>query len=141
MDDQKHMLLLAERLRDRLTPERNRQPALECETWLIHLNLGSDRLCAGVAVRNGCCIESRFVSEEALARLDGLLLPVARANIRLLLEAARQRLARGHAEPPPGISYDAPKMARGDSVLEILDMVWQFGPGLLQDRKPAPEGP
>lgn len=135
-------LELAERLLAELPPQANRQPRLTGMGWMIYWRPDpgrADHLCVGVAFLAHDAISCKLASDEELTRLSNVLLPIQRAHITTLLDAVDVRLRRGDTTAPAGIYYDAPREVRGDSVAEIVEMLWHYGPALLsQQTLPQP---
>jgi len=139
----KDMVRLAERLMKGLPPERNRQPAIAGDSWMIHWRPDAsrgDRLCVGVAFSLDGAVTVKLVDDEDLDRFSAWLSPAQRAQIGTLLDAVDLRLRSGNLTPPIGISYETPKEARGNSIPEVIAMLWRYGPGLMVAPKPATTG-
>jgi hypothetical protein len=125
-EDQRHMLDLARKLADRLAPEGNVQPELECDCWLIHWRPNRvDRLFVGAVVKVQEDYIVRLLTDGELDKLAYALTPIQRAQIDTLLNAVYARLRSRNVEPPRGISY-TPTLTRpqGDSPEHILDSLW-----------------
>lgn len=133
------MNTLAAQLLASIPSTANREPPLKGCGWMIYWTPPGrqDKLCVGVALQYQGMVVSRLASDEELKQFEGILQRGQIMHITRLLNAVDIRMRSGNLEPPSGIRYGHHRDVAGNSIQSVIDMLWRFGPGLLQP--PAPD--
>lgn len=133
---------LAKRLSKRLRPETNRTPRIQGESRLVYWHPNQwreDKVCVGVYFEAPGIRRYEILTDEELQKLASPYLPSTLANLSTMLNALAQRLKDGDLSEYPGFDFGPARPAAGRTLNEIMQYLWDLGPGWATGKKKPPE--